>query len=112
MLTGEHAAEFQIHQLLLQRLGFSLGLVEGLFVFTFDGQRNQHLHIFGTLSQSIDGGDHGFQRSALLAQRLSPLGLIPDIGLFQLGAYFFQTLFLGVIVKGTPSEARSVQTAP
>ena len=112
MLTGEHATKLQIGEFLLQRIRLGLGLVEGLFILTFDGQRDQHLDILGALSQDIDGGDHGFQRSALLAQRLSPLGLIPDIGLFQLGAYFFQTLFLGVIVKGTPSEARSVQTAP
>ena len=112
MLTGEHAAEFQIHQFLLQRLGLGFGLVEGLFIFTFDGQRNQHLHILGPLGQDIDGGDNRFQGGAFLPQGLSPFRLVPDIRLFQLGAYFFQTLFLGVVVKGTPSEARSVQTAP
>lgn len=112
MLTGEHAAEFQIHQLLLQRLSLGFGLVEGLFIFTFDGQGDQHLHILGALGQSINGGDYGLQGGALLPQRLGPFRLIPDIRLFQLGAYFFQTLFLGVVVKGTPSEARSVQTAP
>ena len=86
--------------------------MEGLFIFAFDGQRNQHLHIFGTLGQDIDGGDYGLQGRTLLTQGLGPFRLVPDIRLFQLGTYFFQTLFLRVIVKGTPSEARSVQTAP
>ena len=112
MLTGEHATKLQIGEFLLQRLGFSLGFVEGLLILAFDGQGDQHLNILGALSQDIDGSDHCFQRGALLAQSLSPFRLIPDIRLFQLGAYFFQTLFLGVIVKGTPSGVPSVQTAP
>jgi hypothetical protein len=33
---------------------------------------------------------------------LCTLRFIPNIGLFQLGVYFFQPLFLGIIVKDTP----------
>jgi hypothetical protein len=44
----------------------------------------------------------GFERGTLFAQRLCALGFIPDVRLFQLGVYFFQTLFLGIIVKDTP----------
>ncbi|BEE16624.1 hypothetical protein VAWG006_08770 [Aeromonas enteropelogenes] len=102
MLAGEHAAELQLHQLGFQLLGFGDGFVEGLFVFPFHGQAYQHLDIFHALGQGIDGANHVFQRDTLLAERLCALRLIPDVGLFQLGVYLFQTLFLGVIVKGTP----------
>ncbi|GKR09200.1 hypothetical protein KAM472_04580 [Aeromonas caviae] len=102
MLTGEHATELEIHQLGLQLVRFDHGFVEGLFVFAFDGQADQHLDVIDALGQGIDGADDVLQGDALLAQRLCALGFVPDIRLFQLGIDLFQTLFLGVIVKGTP----------
>jgi hypothetical protein len=46
--------------------------------------------------------DDGFQRGTLFTQRLCALRFVPDVRLFQLGVYFFKTLFLGIIVKDTP----------
>ncbi len=89
MLTGEHAAELEIHQLGFQHVGFGHGFVEGVFVFTFHGQLDQHGHVVGALGQGVDGADHVFQRHALLAQRLCALGFIPDVRLFQLGVDLF-----------------------
>ncbi|ACY85759.1 hypothetical protein ETAE_2926 [Edwardsiella piscicida] len=60
----------------------------------------------------IDGVDDDFQGGALFAQCLRTLRFIPDIRLFQLGVYFFQALFLGIVVKDTPSEHLSAQTGP
>jgi len=102
VLAGEHAAELEIHQLGFQLFGFGDGFVEGLFVFPFHGQADQHLDVIHALGQGVDGTDYVFQRYALFAQRLCALGFIPYIRLFQLGIDLFQTLFLGVIVKGTP----------
>jgi len=33
---------------------------------------------------------------------LRAFGLVPDVPLFQLGVYFFKTLFLSIVVKDTP----------
>lgn len=50
-----------------------------------------------------------FQLAALLAQRLCTLGLIPDIGLFELALYFGEPFRLAVIVKGTPLTQQCVR---
>jgi hypothetical protein len=33
---------------------------------------------------------------------LGALGVVPDVGVFEFAAYFFETLALGVVVKDTP----------
>ncbi|ABV15311.1 hypothetical protein HMPREF0208_03507 [Citrobacter koseri] len=50
----------------------------------------------------VEGVDNRFKGGTLFAQRLRAFGFVPDIRLFQLGVYFFQTLFLGIVVKDTP----------
>jgi len=44
----------------------------------------------------------GFEGGTLFTQRLSAFRFVPDVRLFQLGVYFFETLFLGIVVKDTP----------
>jgi hypothetical protein len=46
--------------------------------------------------------DDSFQRGTLFTQRLCAFRFVPDVRLFQLGVYFFETLFLGIVVKDTP----------
>jgi hypothetical protein len=66
----------------------------------------RQLQQFAGLGQPIqDGGDAAdgfFQVGALAPQVLGVLGVVPDIRVFQFPGYFFQTLFLGVVVKDTP----------
>jgi len=50
----------------------------------------------------VEGIDNSLERGTLFTQRLRTFGFVPDIRLFQLGVYFFQTLFLGAVVKDTP----------
>jgi len=50
----------------------------------------------------IERINDSFQRGTLFAQRLRAFGFVPDVRLFQLGVYFFETLFLRIIVKDTP----------
>jgi hypothetical protein len=74
----------------------------GIFVLFAVGQFQQ----FAGLGQAIqDRGDaaHGlFKVGAFAAQVLGVFGVVPDIRVFQFPGYFFQTLFLGVVVKDTP----------
>jgi len=46
--------------------------------------------------------DDGFERRTFFTQRLCAFRFVPDVRLFQLGVYFFKTLFLSIIVKDTP----------
>ncbi|BDH44705.1 hypothetical protein TUM12370_07490 [Salmonella enterica subsp. enterica serovar Choleraesuis] len=57
------------------------------------------LHLVERINDSFEGG-------ALFSQRLSTFWLIPYVGLLQLGVYFFETLFPGIVVKDTPEERR------
>ncbi|EFE06623.1 hypothetical protein CIT292_09672 [Citrobacter youngae ATCC 29220] len=50
----------------------------------------------------VEGIYDGLKGGTLFPQRLRAFGFVPDVRLFQLGVYFFQTLFLGIIVKDTP----------
>jgi len=46
--------------------------------------------------------NNGFEGGTLFTQRLCAFRFVPDVRLFQLGVYFFETLFLGIVVKDTP----------
>jgi len=50
----------------------------------------------------VEGVDNGFEGGTLFTQRLCAFRFVPDVRLFQLGVYFFETLFLGIVVKDTP----------
>jgi len=50
----------------------------------------------------VEGVDNRFQRGTFFTQRLSAFRFVPDVRLFQLCVYFFQALFLGIVVKDTP----------
>jgi hypothetical protein len=50
----------------------------------------------------IKGVNNRFEGGTLFTQRLSAFRFVPDVRLFQLGVYFFETLFLGIVVKDTP----------
>ena len=91
-----------IRQFFFQGVEFSNGFVKGFFVVSFYSQFQQTRNIFQPLFHLVEGVDNGFEGGTLFTQRLCAFGFVPDIRLFQLGVYFFQTLFLGVIVKDTP----------
>ena len=102
VFAGEHAAELKLRQLLFQRIQLGDGFVEGLFVVRFHGQIQQAGNVFQPLGHLIQGIYDGFQGRTLFTQRLSAFRFVPDVRLFQLGVYFFETLFLGIVVKDTP----------
>ena len=102
VFTGEHAAEFQLRQLLFQHIELGDSFVEGLFVFGFNGQLQQAGNVLQPLRHLIQRINDGFQRGTLFTQRLRTLWFVPDVRLLQLGVYFFETLFLSIVVKDTP----------
>jgi hypothetical protein len=53
-------------------------------------------------AQRADADDDLLERGALAAEGLRVLGVVPDLGAFQLPVYFFETFDLLVEVKDTP----------
>ena len=102
IFTGEHTTEFQLGQLIFQRIEFCYGFVKGFFVIGFYSQFQQAGDIFQALAHLIERINDGLKGRTFFTQRLCTFGFVPHVRLFQLGVYFFQTLFLGIIVKDTP----------
>ena len=102
VFAGEHATEFQLRQLLFQHVELCHGFVKGFFVVGFDSQLQQPRNIFQTLRHLIQRIYDGFEGGTFFTQRLRAFRFVPDVRLFQLGVYFFETLFLGIVVKDTP----------
>ena len=52
--------------------------------------------------QDADAVDDAIELGALLAELLRALGIVPDVRVFELAAYFLEPLALGIVVKDTP----------
>jgi hypothetical protein len=68
--------------------------------------------LFGRAGEGAGGLVHVDQvrreACAFLAQFLGNFRLVPDCGVFELAAYFFEPLFLLVVLKETPSRKTCV----
>ncbi|GAB2949840.1 hypothetical protein GCM10011328_40670 [Hafnia psychrotolerans] len=85
-----------------QSIEFFHSFIESFFVIGFNRQFQQTGYIITALGQLVDGFDNRFQRGTFFTQRLCTFRFVPDIRLFELGVYFFEAFFLGIIVKDTP----------
>jgi hypothetical protein len=105
-LAAEHAAELEHPHAGFQLRDFPLDVADGGRIVLGLGQLQQ----LGGVRQRGAGGvellEIGVQPRALAPQLLCPFGVVPDILLLQLTDDFFQTLFLGVVVKETPEGRR------
>ena len=102
VFAGEHTTELKLRQLLFQHVELCHGFVKGFFVVGFYSQLQQTGNVFQPLSHLIQRIYDSFERGTLFTQRLRAFRFVPDVRLFQLGVYFFKTLFLGIVVKDTP----------
>ncbi|GHB07007.1 hypothetical protein GCM10007159_31400 [Modicisalibacter luteus] len=64
-------------------------LIDGCIVLFHHRQLEQLLVVHQATIQGIDGLDDGLQRGAFLAQLLGIVGIIPDVGVFELAGDFF-----------------------
>ena len=100
--TGEHAAEFELFELFIKALKIGLDLGNGAFVLFFCGNIQQAFGVFQAGGEVIDGLDYQLKIRALFAQRLRPLGVVPDAWLLQFALNFDQSLTTLIVVKDTP----------
>ena len=76
--------------------------MRGVLVVFHLGQVEQFAGAGQAVGQLADAVDDLLEQRALAAQGLRALGVVPDVGAFQLAVYFFETFDLGVVVKDTP----------
>jgi hypothetical protein len=74
----------------------------GIFVLFALSQFQQFARLGQPVEDGGDAADRLLQGGAFAAKVLGVLGVVPDVWVFQFPGYFFQTLFLGVVVKDTP----------
>jgi hypothetical protein len=108
--TGEHAPELESGNDLFESIQVGNHLVDRGQIVLVNRHVEQLSGIIETGRQFIEGLNHFFQRDALLTERLRAVGVIPDIGLFELALNFGQPFRFAVIVKGTPSTLRRVRS--
>jgi hypothetical protein len=101
-LAGEHALEFQGFDFARQRVHVGSNRPCGAFVVLGGGQLQQFVGAAEAVCQAADAGDDLVKLCAFLAELLGPLGVVPDIGVFQFAADFFETFALRLVVKDTP----------
>jgi hypothetical protein len=77
--------------------------VRGVLVVLAFGQVQQFAGAAQSLGQLADAVDGLVEQRTLAPQGLRPLGVVPDVRVFQFAFYFLQALALGVVVKETPS---------
>jgi hypothetical protein len=74
----------------------------GVLVVLAFGQVEQFAGFGQAVEQFAHRGDELVEHGALAAQRLSALGIVPDIRVFEFAGNFFEPFDLQVEVKDTP----------
>jgi hypothetical protein len=103
---GKHAAKFKAADLLLEAADIAFDADQGFFVILAAGKLEQFGGI-GQLLVDIDQRQYdAFQQFLLLAQFLGALGVVPDLGIFEIAVQFFELRGLGIEVKDTSAVRR------
>ena len=111
-LAGKHAAEFERANLLLEGAQVADDFIGRVLIILVCGELEQLSGIGETGAQFIENDYDLFELGPLLPQCLGPLGIIPDIRLFEFALDFGQAFRLAFVVKDTPSTHRCVPRDP
>jgi hypothetical protein len=107
-LAAEHALEFQAPYPGFECIGFLLDVARrGFIVFTL-GEFEQLGRVADRGVGAIELREFRRKPRALFPELLGTLGRTPDSRVFEFEAYFFETFFLAVVLKETPSRKRHV----
>jgi hypothetical protein len=105
-LAAEHALEFELAHLRLERAGVAFDVARRGFVVLALGQLEQ-------LARVADGGVGAIELLELRAQArafapefLRPVRCAPDLRVLQFARDFLEPLLLAVVLKETPSRRR------
>jgi len=81
--------------------------VRGVLVLLGLDQFQQLVRAAQPLGELADAVDGLVEQGALAAQGLRAFGVVPDVRAFQLAVDFLEPLYLGVVVKDTPSARQA-----
>jgi hypothetical protein len=107
--AGEHAPEFETLDSRLESLQVPLDFGRRGRVVFVDRERQEFIGIPQAVGYLVQPDNDLLQLRPLPAERLRPLGLVPDVRLFQLALDFGQTFRLLIVVKDTSSTRPRVQ---
>ena len=83
-------------------MGVLLDLRGRGFVVLALGEIEQLRGVGDGFGDAVELVELGGELGAFAAELSRFVRVLPDGGVFQLAGYFFQALFLGVVLKGTP----------
>jgi hypothetical protein len=98
----EHALQFQLAHAGFEAVGVFLDFGGSGFVVLAFSEIEQLGGVGDALGGAVDFLELGGELGAFAAQLPCLVGVLPDGGLFQLAAYFFEPFLLGVVLKETP----------
>jgi hypothetical protein len=105
-LAGEHALEFKGLDFRGERFDVGRDSNGGAFIALGSGQLQQLFGATQTIGEAADAVDDLVKLRAFLAELLRTLRVVPNVGIFEFAAYFFEAFALGVVVKDTPVTTR------
>ncbi|MNX81261.1 hypothetical protein D3C86_1129440 [compost metagenome] len=106
-LAREHAAEFHAGHDVLEALDVGLDGLERFIVAFLARELEQLVGAGQVVRQLPEDLYHGLERFLFLAQVLGPLGVVPDLRVFQLAVDFVQASYFDIVVKDTPVDLPS-----
>jgi hypothetical protein len=108
----KHAAEFELGDLLLDRVGVRRDAGDRGLVVLLGRDLQQLGAVARAFADFVEQLDYGFELGALPAESLRFLLVAPDARILKLAANFFEPLPLDVVVKGTSSGHRPWKQGP
>jgi hypothetical protein len=105
-LAGKHALEFEALDFLSEPLGVAFDFVDRARVALGLGEFQKFRTVAQAAVELIESADDLFELGAFLAEFLSPLRVVPDLGLLEFPRYFLKALVLVVVIKDTSSRNR------
>ena len=100
--TGEHSLEFKLLDPGLHLVEFFCDRLHDIRFFLLDRQLQHFLCVGKPGREFVECIYNVFQIGSFPAQGLCFFRITPDIRVFQLPAYLFQTITLFSVVKDTP----------
>ncbi len=100
--TGEHAAEFEFGNALVERVDIGRYRIDRVFIALFDGHFEQVGAVAQASGELIHVEHDALEQCAFLTQRLGALLIVPDVRVFEFAQDLGQAFFLAFVVKDTP----------
>ena len=101
-LAAEHPLEFELADLAFDRAKVAFDLARRRLVILGFGEFKEFDGVADGTGGAVDCFDFSGELGTLAAEFLGLVGFLPDRGVFEFAADFFEPLFLQVVLKETP----------